>query len=528
MQAVPPLSQPEALEAWIGGAQALYHDYQQWYSERHDQWRSDASRHPAWSYRIPGIARSRHLMAFCAGLVHDVETLIAQAKSQRCAGLSSLEFQPVCRCGFDGSGGPLSDTLRRFETARDRLETQIGLFFQQERVKSSVRDWVKQGVEVSTPTLSYVEGKSNYPDVENLSLFDQHLSGVELVKPVNTESLLEFLGERVWEKPALMKALDQFFERAGPRIVLRPAGNTDQPAKKDLLAWCYEQALGQGRPLPPVFSRAEQALAAELIDPRWIGDRSLAKLDEMGLGEEAIRRVLDMMLNGLVRAPEDSGESAVGPAPQKGPAAAAMELLNSRPPGTVDQLAEKIECVYAEHRRFIKLRPERWLALLDQLARTQLAVPPESLEVKLRAHLDAQWVVVDCLGLPLADTARSVLPECMAQWKLRSLEYAFVSERTSTEAFYLTMIGQQFNKAFEKIDAVDHLIHQRNLSLGDLARLARAELEIAFKGLAPRLDPTRPVLIFGDHGFRLAPDGSGFTHGGSSTLERITMVLLLS
>ncbi len=521
MQPVPPLSQPEALQAWLDGALALYQSYQQWYRQRHEQWHSDASRHPIWSYRTPGIARSRHVMV--DGLAREVETLIAQAKNQRCPGLASLEFQPICRCGFDGADSPLSETLRRFETACHRLETEIGLFFQQDRVKSKVREWVNQGLEVTTTALSYLEGKSDYPEVENLSLFDQHLSGLELVKPVRAEALLEFLGERVWEKPDLMRALEQFFDRAGSRITVRRAGSSsseDQPPKRDLLAWCYEQALGQGHPLPPAFSRAEQALGAELIEPRWIGEASLRKLEDMQLGEEAVQRVLDMMLNGLVRVPENAHASRA--------VAAARELLNPQPPGDVDQLAAKIECVYAEHERFLKLRPEPWLAMLDQLARTELAVPPESLEVKLRAHLDAQWVVVDCLGLPLADTVRRVLSGCLAPWQLQSLEFAFVSQRTSTEAFYLTLIAQEFRKAFDKIDVVDHLVHQRNLSLGDLARLARAELEIAFQKLVPRLDPTLPVLIFGDHGFRLAPDGSGFTHGGPSTLERLTVVLLLN
>src|SRR5439155_737495 len=282
------------------------------------------------------------------------------------------------------------------------------------RVKSKVREWVNQGLEVTTTALSYLEGKSDYPEVENLSLFDQHLSGLELVKPVRAEALLEFLGERVWEKPDLMRALEQFFDRAGSRITVRRAGSSsseDQPPKRDLLAWCYEQALGQGHPLPPAFSRAEQALGAELIEPRWIGEASVRNVEDMQLGEEAVRRVL-------------SG--------------------------------------------------------------------------------------------------------CLAPWQLQSLEFAFVSQRTSTEAFYLTLIAQEFRKAFDKIDVVDHLVHQRNLSLGDLARLARAELEIAFQKLVPRLDPTLPVLIFGDHGFRLAPDGSGFTHGGPSTLERLTVVLLLN
>jgi hypothetical protein len=538
MKPVPPLSQSEALEAWLDGALELYQSYQQWYREQHERWLTDVNCHPIWSYRIPAIARSRHLIV--DGLLGELERLIAQAKTQRCSGLTSLEFQAVCRCGFDGSDSPLSKTLRRFETATEQLDTETTLFFQQDRVKSKVSEWVRQGIEVSSPTLSYLEGKSNYPDVENLSLFDQHLSGLDLVKRVHTETLLDFLGDRVWEKPALMRALEQFFDRAGSRISFR---REDQPPQKDLLAWCYERALGHGHPLPPVFSRVEQALAAELIDPRWIAESSLRKLDDMGLGEEAVRRILDMILNGLVRVPEDTGKGVggpsgdqsnssssrtVGPTLKSGAVAAAVELLNPRLPATVDELAAKIDCVYAENERFMKLQPERWLALLDQLARTELTVPPETLEAKLRAHLAAQWIVVDCLGLPLADTVRLVLAECMAQWQLQSLEFAFVNERTSTEAFYLTMIGQEFKKAFEKIDVVDHLIHQRNLSLPDLVRLARAELEIAFKRLTPRLDPTKPVLIFGDHGFRLAPDGSGFTHGGPSTLERLTVVLLLS
>jgi hypothetical protein len=517
MKPVPPLSQSEAVEAWLEGALALYHTYQRWYRDRHERWCSDASCHKIWSYQAAEIARSRHLMV--DALVREVELLITRAKTQRCSGLTSLEFQAICRCGFDGSDSPLSETLRRFEAATQRLDAEISLFFQQDHVKSKVREWVKQGIEVSTPTLSYLEGKSSYPHVENLSLFDQHLSGLELVKPVHTETLLDLLGDRVWERPALMRALEQFFDRAGSRISFRRPSREDQPSKRDLLAWCYQRALADGHPLPPVFSRAEQALAAELIDPRWISEASLRKLDNMKLGEEAVRRILDMILNGLVRVAEDTGSY--------GAVAAAVELLNPRLPGTVDELAAKIDCVYAEHERFMKLQPERWLALLDQLARTELTVPPETLEAKLRAHLDAQWIVVDCLGLLLADTVRRVLAECMAQWRLQSLGSAFVGARTTTEAFYLTMIGQEFKKAFEKIDVVDHLIHQRNLSSSDLVRVARAELEIAFKRLAPRLDPTKPVLIFGDHGFRLAPDGSGFTHGGPSTLERLTVVSLL-
>src|SRR5439155_23689063 len=81
MQPAPPLSQPEALDAWLAGAQALYQTYQQWYRERHERWRSDASRHSIWTYRIPGIARSRHLMA--GESAREIEMLIEQAKAER-------------------------------------------------------------------------------------------------------------------------------------------------------------------------------------------------------------------------------------------------------------------------------------------------------------------------------------------------------------------------------------------------------------------------------------------------------------
>jgi len=176
----------------------------------------------------------------------------------------------------------------------------------------------------------------------------------------------------------------------------------------------------------------------------------------------------------------------------------------------------------------MKLRSEHWLTMLDRLAKAELNVPPEPLETKLRSHADAQWIVVDCLGLPLADSVRAAVHECLPHWRLRSMDFALVSPSTSTESFYTSLIEQEFHKSFHKIDTVDHLIHQRDLNMEEVARLARTELEIAFRKLGPRLDPAKPILIFGDHGFRLASDGKGFVHGGPSTLERLTLVLLLA
>ncbi len=512
LQPAPPLSEPEELDRWLERARALYQHYQDWYRTRHEQWRDAAGRHPVWTYRVPAIARSRHVMT--AGLVQEVETLAAEAKALRCAGLTPLEFQPVCRCGFDGVDGPLSGTLRRFEDASRRLEQEVALFFQQDKVKARVREWVDQGVELSTPTLSYLEGKSRYPEVDSVALFDQHLSGLELVKPVEAAELLDVLGERVWEKGALMQALERFFERAGPRISLR---RREPAPRKDLVAWCYAQALAHGQPLPPVFSPAEQGLAAGLIDPRGVGEAALRNIEGLGLGEEALLRVVGMVLDGAVQP---------GSRPASGPVAAALQLLSPARPRTAGDLAELATALYEQHGRLMKLRPQPWLARLEELAQAELADAPGPLADVLREHAGAQWVVVDCLGLPLLRTVSDLLPECFPHRRASTPRFAAVSERTTTSGFYDGLIGQGLGKSFEKIDAVDRLVHERT-TMAELARLARAELEVAFRKVNARLDASQPVAIFGDHGFRLAADGISFAHGGPSTLERLTPVFLM-
>ena len=153
-----------------------------------------------------------------------------------------------------------------------------------------------------------LEGKAGYPEIENLSLFDQHLSGIELVEPVEPETLLEFLGERAWEKSALLKALEQFLRRHGPRIVIRR--DTPQP-RRDLVSWCCEQALKHGIPLPSGLTLAEQKLIGSLVTPEWIGEAALCHLEDIGLPEDALVRILEMLVDGRLRPP--------GTAPAAGP-----------------------------------------------------------------------------------------------------------------------------------------------------------------------------------------------------------------
>ncbi|MCI0621757.1 MAG: DUF6079 family protein [Acidobacteria bacterium] len=511
LQAPPPLSQPEALEAWLSRAQALYWRYEEWYTNRHNQWWSEVRQHPVWSFQLPAIVRSRHLGL--EGAVEGLNALQSRAKSERCNGLSSLGFQPLCRCRFDGQQAPLAETLRRFEEAQQRLDRDLRVFFQQDKVKAQIREWVDQKFELQEETLSYLEGKEPFPKVENVALLDQHLSGLELVRSVPGKALLDFLGDRLWDKAELLKTLEEWFVRYGPRLRFQ---REELAARQELAAWCCEQVMRQAIPLPPGLSQAERQLMIERMQPAWVSPESLGKLESLGLAEAEIDRVVQMILDGLIPLPSTC--------PASGPVAAAAELLNHLPPASAEELAQRIMVLYEQHSRFVRLKPDLWLPYLDQLANAGLSVTPCQLGEQLRAHLGAQWLAIDALGIPLLGTLKAALPDGLSAWKIATLGFAQVSHETSTSSFYQELMDREFKKPLIKINAIDKLLHGRQTTFTELTRLACAELEIAFRRLEEKLDPAQPLLLFGDHGFRLSPNGSVFTHGGPSTLERLTLV----
>jgi hypothetical protein len=509
--APPSLVQHEALQEWLDRARVLYDKYQSWYRAAHEDWRGGLSRHPIWKYQLPAVARSKHLGL--SALERSLERLRAKAAAERCAGLTNLEFQPFCRCGFDGSRGALDSTLEEFDEAASRLETELRLFFQQDRVKSRVRAWVEQKLELNDGTLAYLEANAGYPEVQNLALFDQHLSGLELAQTVESETLLELLEERVWEKSALKDALERYVERLGAWSAFH---RERKAPRTELASWCCEQALRFAAPLPAAFSPEEQSAMTASIQPQWISRDSLRRLEDLGLPEEAIRRVLSLLLDGAVPIPESP--------PASGAVAAALELIHPRQPETAQAMAQGACLLYAQHDRLIALRRKPWLSRLSEFAEAGPTSMPEGIQSLLQGRLDAQWLVVDCLGIPFVGMVRRLLPEVLPRWSLAEVNFGLVSETTSTQAFYTELLQARLNKSFEKINVLDDLLHERKLSFSEFLKLAQAELEIALKRAASRFDCAKPLLIFADHGFRLNADGSGFSHGGASMLERIVPV----
>jgi hypothetical protein len=510
----PSLADPERLEYWLGQARDLYQEYKNWYRGEHDAWWQRIRQHVIWAYQKPDVARSRHLSL--DDLRVEVDALQAKARNEICTDIASLEFQPLCRCGFDGSTSPIAETLTRFDAARRNLEGGISMFFAQDQVKSRVRTWVEQGLEMNAQTLSYLDGEASYPQVDNMGLFDQHLSGLELVHSIDAESVLEMLAGRTLERHDVARIMDRLFERFGARLSIQ---RVQREPRRSLTAWCLEQALRSASTLPQAFSAEERNLMIELIQPDWVSKASLGRLEELGLPDEAVNRVLEMVLDGRVSAPL-GGIYA-------GPVQAAAAVLRPNEPASPQEFVERIALLYSQHHRLAEVCPKEWLVRLNEMANIDLSGEPEGLIDLLENNLERQWVLIDCFGAPLLDAVKESVKACFGHWRLVEVSYGLVSLETNTDAFYQSLIRKGVQKPLEKIDAVDSLIHGRRCSPRELVQLARTELEIAMNRLVHRLDPEKPVLVFGDHGFRLTADGKAFSHGGPSTLERLVPVLKL-
>jgi hypothetical protein len=290
--------------------------------------------------------------------------------------------------------------------------------------------------------------------------------------------------------------------------------------RREMLARFCQQALKSGCSLPDDYTAAEKCLIPDLIQPQWISEAALRNLEQMSLGEKAILRILDMLLNGVVPFPD--------PPPSSGAVAAALELSFPTSPRNAEEMACRVASLYEQNERFLKLRALAWLTLLDRWATAKLPQDPRRLDQILDNYLAAQWIVIIGLGLPLLKTIEAMLPLSLPGWNLRSIEYGLAPIPASTDGLYPGLAEGDLNPPFEKIDVINALIYERRLGFADMLKLARAELEAAFQSVVPKLDPGKWLVIFGDHAFRLAPDGQSISQGGTSTLERITPVLVLN
>ncbi len=505
--APPGLEQPGALEGWLEQARERYRAHASDYRARHDAYWRGVAEHAIWSWAPPAVARSRHLRL--GDDLRAVQECRSAAERLRCRGLVNLDFQPVCRCGFDGEVAPIREELTRFGRLRESIELAVRLFFGAHDVKARIREWHALGLGNRADTQAYLDGVAPAPVVEQVALLDEHLEGGHLVTELPVAPVVELLRERTWEPEALGDALRAWIAHQDARR-LRFRGEPGSSVRPELAVWCVRHALGSGEPLPAGLSAEALAGAAREAQPEWVAPKALTCLDELGIGELAVARVLAWVAEDRVHPAADAAEVV----------RAARELCEPSVPSTPDELAALAARLYAHHDRLLQVARQASLRRLDEVARAPVQEPPPLLDA-LRARTDAQWLVIDCLGLPLASGVREALRECLPGWRIERAGFASVRVPTTTDGWYRSLAEAGVAHELVKIDVIDDLIHNRRLPLGDLIRIAVAELTAACRRVRTRLDAGGRLTVFADHGFRLSADGQRYEHGGGSTLERL-------
>ncbi|HYU16813.1 MAG TPA: hypothetical protein VEL05_12095, partial [Candidatus Acidoferrum sp.] len=405
---------------------------------------------------------------------------------------------------------PISDELARIERLQQAVENEVRGFFAGPDIRARLAEAPAQGIGGLT---SYLSGAAPWPEALLTEELDAFLAGVDRVKEVPLDDVVGLLTSRSWEPERLLREIGHLVRRhEAPLLRFRP------PAESaELVAWCVETSLTCGVPLPPGIASRDLDATAAAIRPEWVGPAALARLDSLGLGDAAVERVVRLLLDGQVAWP--SGEAGADPV------RAARELARPTAVATPAELAELAAVLYRAHPHLVRVAREAWLGRLDELASSPLPAAP--LRDALRGSADRGWLVIDCLGLPLLPALRAALPELFPSFKLEEVDFATVGPTTTTESLYRELAGRGVDHPFEKVNAVDRVIHERDAPFEDLCRLAIAELRLALGGLRKRIDAGRPLVVFGDHGFRLRADGRAYVHGGASTMERIVPVLRL-
>jgi hypothetical protein len=513
----PELDDPQAVEQWLERIAWVYGRYQEDYRARHQRYWKQVAEHPLWRWAPPPLARSAHLDL--GETLAELERCRGEAERQCCRGLVDLDYQAQCSCGFDGQHAPITETLERFETLREDLETRMRLFFQQDAVKSRLRAWQSEGIEMNSATLSYLQGRRPVPEVRDVAELDRYLSGAELVTRLDIRPVMELLTQRAWEPGALIRELGRLLERhRGKR--LRFTGAAREALPDGLLQWCARQCLEQGAPLPDGLDRGARAGITQALCTEWVSAAALQHLEGLGLDAQGVDRVLGWVMEGHCPLPE-------GDWPRHSLMGAAADLLQG--PTTAQDpkaLATIAEDLYRAHGRLARLAGQRWLEHLDALAHSVLPQPAD-LTSLLKGQEEAQWLLIDCLGLPLLGPLEPVLLKALSEWEAQAPRFATVGPDTTTDGCYRDLLEAAINHDLHKIDVVDELIHEGATPFQELIALASARLEGALQRQVARLDPKRALLVFADHGFRLARDGRGYTHGGDSTLERVVPVWCL-
>ena len=507
---MPRLERLDDLATWLAQLAQRYERYKDAYRHAHDAWWREAESHPLWRWRAPALAASRH--AGLAAALAETEAARAKADRARCRRPSNLDFQPLCVCGFDGPEAPARELLDAAAERVAALEQRLTAFFAQPEVRHRILAWREAGLETSPGTLEYLDGRAPWPDITDVAALDRHLAGLELTREVDESVVTELLRSRAWEPEALLRQLAaRLASYEGRRLRFRAAGLS--PGLPGTAAeWMARQMGRHGEALPEGLDTAARAAIGEALRAEWIAEPALGALEGLGLRPEDEDRIAGWLLDGTLPPP--------GAAPRDSLAGAIRDLLDPAPIDSPHALAVASRCAYRLDPRLQRLAGSRWRERLEALARTPLpGLPP--LVARLREEDAAQWLVVDCAGLPLLEAVERALVAALSAWRPDGTGFALVGAGSSTDDFYRELLDASIRHALEKVNVVDELVHEAGGSFLELEARVGVELGLACRRVAGRFDPGADLLVFADHGFRLSPERRHFVHGGGSTLERV-------
>ncbi len=510
----PSLADPDAFKSWLRKTDALYRTWCEQYAGEHDAWWAGQQIDQLLNWQPQRISSSRHL-----GLARELakyEQVLGRVAARRCARIDNLTYQPFCHCGFDGSKAPIDEDVAKLEQLKMEIERQTKHFFQQKKVRQRVAQWQGEGIECNQATQDYVANKSAWPEIRDLKLFDNYLDGVEVTQAIDADELIDYIGRKPWVPEKLGLAMREwangFNQYASVRMDKRET-SSDAP----LLAWITQQVLQTGARLPDSLTTRQQSAISGNMRPEWVKPGLWRSLDELGFQPSAVARLLAWVIDGTL-----SGLPGSGLSPSVEIACSIGGSIGCDDPGKLAVLAAQY---YRKHELFLQAAPRAWLKHLDAMAGHEFPTPIPGLERYLADNPPKQWLVLDAFGLPLLAWIKDELPQWLPGWEIGKIEFVKVSVKSTTDAFYRSLLDSEAAPVFAKIDTIDEQLHERFLPFDDLQNVLAVEIPIAIKRRVGEFQTDTTLMISGDHGFRISRDGKRYEHGGSSTLERVIPVI---
>jgi len=513
--ASPTFENVEALQQWLVQAKEIYHQYKLWYQKSHENWWQPINQHGIWCWHAPTVATLA-----AVGLqapIQQLTNLQQQAKQSRCDKLTNLDFSAQCHCGFDGQKSNISSTLQQFELLNNELQQQLTAFFKQASIRELIEQAYQEDVFNTLSIRDYLHQKIPVPEINDPDLFEKMLAGVVSVQTLPCSTVDNILLEKTWEPQALLAALSELLlQKKGSRLRFISNNHKEGQQSDDLYGWCITQALTHGVTLPKSLKMVNETSVLNAVNITQVASLALQRLDRLNLPEVVIDGVLKAIAQGDITLSNNLQPCSL--------VKAAMELVRPSPVSSIEALALLSEQLYCHHQKMCFIDKTAWLTRLDGLAHTEVMDELSPVTVLLEKQNTSQWLILDGAGLVLSKPLKSWLTEFLPDWKFQKIEYAYVSDITTTDAFYDELISLNINKKFEKINVIDELLHQDFLPFEHLCHMAKAGLGLAIERISSRLDKRLPLLVFADHGFRISKNGLRYEHGGDSTLERVVPV----